>query len=1012
MKNLLLTLLLLSTTLFASSEAILKLDTLGHTGMIKDILVSKDKTEIISASDDKTIRVWDVATGKEKRKILGAIGAGMDGTINAIALSRDNRYLAVGASMSYYNKNKRVVGIRIYNYKTGKLLKILKSHTSVVYALNFSSDDNYLVSGSADTTVKIWQTANWNLQESINFHTKEVYAVKMLKRDNSYNIYSAGLDNKIALHQLKNKTLKYINSFTANYKLNSLATNGKDIATCGFGKEILVFDRNLNLKQTVQSETQPWGLAYSPDGKSLLAGTGAHPLNVNIYETNTYKKTASFKKHTNTTIAVNFIDNNTLVSGCSYDGIYIWNKKTTKVKKEIVGAGEHVWSVGIKGDEIAWGNILDIMEKNNAGHLQKSINLKDFTIKEMGQKSHFRRIETTNGNWSLEHSKGGDYGYSDAVLEIKEAGVVKSKIVKDASNGYGHNCYGWYKDFIISGGSHGQLKIYNKEGEKVASLVGHTGDVWSIAVDGDRLVSGSGDQTIKVWDLSKINTQNQKQKDKEINPVVAEVMNILMSEEYNRTHDEATEIALEYCQEQQIPLYKNNIVPQTIYPTLTLFISKENEYVANTKEGFFTASKGGAKFIGYHINQGADKEARYLTVDKFYDTFYRPDLIQKALNGEDLSKYAKDIQIDKIIGGGLPPIVKIKTSSHKAQQRDLTLELEVCQAGGGFDNLTLYLNSVAIDVISKDRALKLKTAHKNTQKDCIVFDKLISLQSGENTIGFKATNRVGTIESNLDEIVVNYKGKSGAKPNLHILSIGVDKYRDGDLRLQFSKADAKGFEESLSKASKALFKNVYTYNLYDKDVTKAKVLKMFEKIGVKTTREDVFVFYVAGHGITDPLTGNYYYLPVDFRYKNENSVKEQGISQNYLKLALSKIQAMKSLVILDTCNSGSFAEAMASRGLLEKTAINKLTRATGRATMVASSKSQVALEGYKGHGVFTYTLMEALAGKGYGSDNKITIKELAGYVEDVLPDRTYEKWGYEQIPQSTITGNDFPIGVK
>ena len=89
-----------------------------------------------------------------------------------------------------------------------------------------------------------------------------------------------------------------------------------------------------------------------------------------------------------------------------------------------------------------------------------------------------------------------------------------------------------------------------------------------------------------------------------------------------------------------------------------------------------------------------------------------------------------------------------------------------------------------------------------------------------------------------------------------------------------------------------------------------------------------------------------------------------------------------------------------------------IPRATGRAIIVASSKDQVALEVYKGHGVFTYTLLEALRGKGYGTDNKITIKELAVYVEDVLPDRTYEKWGYEQIPQSNISGNDFPIGIK
>ncbi len=168
---------------------------------------------------------------------------------------------------------------------------------------------------------------------------------------------------------------------------------------------------------------------------------------------------------------------------------------------------------------------------------------------------------------------------------------------------------------------------------------------------------------------------------------------------------------------------------------------------------------------------------------------------------------------------------------------------------------------------------------------------------------------------------------------------------------------------------------------------------------------------MAGHGITDAKTGAYFYLPSDFRYKNEDSVRTSGVGQDDFTLALSRIQALKSITLIDTCNSGSFAEALASRGVLQKTAIDKLSRATGRATLVASSKDQVALEGYEGHGVFTYTMMEALNGKGY-KGGKITIKNLASYIEDVLPERTYQKWGYEQVPQSHITGTDFPIGVK
>jgi hypothetical protein len=534
-----------------------------------------------------------------------------------------------------------------------------------------------------------------------------------------------------------------------------------------------------------------------------------------------------------------------------------------------------------------------------------------------------------------------------------------TSITKDATTGYSHKCYGWYKDYIISGGMNGHLKIYDTKGVEVASLVGHTGELWSIALDGDRLVSGSGDQTIKVWDLSQL---------------------------------------------------KRGKTKQIISPLVTLFVGTDNEWVLWTKEGFFNASKNGAKYIGYHINKGSEKEAEFVGVDKLYKAFYRPDLVEKALAGESLESYAKDININDILKSGLPPKVAIKTETRESSKKDIELELEVCTKDGDrFDNPTLLLNGMAVSILDKNRAIKPK--NPNLYQECVTFRPLITLSSGENKIGFKATNANGMIESNTDEITINYKGTSNAKPNLHILAIGVDKYRDGDLQLKYSVADAKEITKSLKLNSGGLFGETFTYELFDKDVTKEKILEKFAEVGAKTTREDVFIFYMAGHGITDAKTGAYFYLPSDFRYKNEDSVRTSGVGQDDFTLALSRIQALKSITLIDTCNSGSFAEALASRGVLQKTAIDKLSRATGRATLVASSKDQVALEGYEGHGVFTYTMMEALNGKGY-KGGKITIKNLASYIEDVLPERTYQKWGYEQVPQSHITGTDFPIGVK
>jgi uncharacterized caspase-like protein len=80
------------------------------------------------------------------------------------------------------------------------------------------------------------------------------------------------------------------------------------------------------------------------------------------------------------------------------------------------------------------------------------------------------------------------------------------------------------------------------------------------------------------------------------------------------------------------------------------------------------------------------------------------------------------------------------------------------------------------------------------------------------------------------------------------------------------------------------------------------------------------------------------------RTSPKQSIKAKAINQDHIQQWMSAIAAKKSLVLLDTCNSGSFVQAQAvSRGIQEKMAIDKLTRATGRATITASTDSEVAL---------------------------------------------------------------------
>lgn len=226
--------------------------------------------------------------------------------------------------------------------------------------------------------------------------------------------------------------------------------------------------------------------------------------------------------------------------------------------------------------------------------------------------------------------------------------------------------------------------------------------------------------------------------------------------------------------------------------------------------------------------------------------------------------------------------------------------------------------------------------------------------------------------------------------------------------------DARSLASSLNAGSKKVFTHVETTLLIDADATAAKIAAAFEAISKKVKSNDVFVLFVAGHGITQ--NGRYHFLPVDFRYTNEDSIRKSAVNQDDLQKWMSSVSAKKSLILLDTCNSGSFVQAQAvARGIQEKTAIDKLTRATGRATIAASTDTQVALEGHNGHGVFTWAVLDAFrkADRDFGNkDGVLTTGELASFINEQVPNLTYKRWGYEQVPQVNLHGREFPIAIS
>jgi len=86
-----------------------------------------------------------------------------------------------------------------------------------------------------------------------------------------------------------------------------------------------------------------------------------------------------------------------------------------------------------------------------------------------------------------------------------------------------------------------------------------------------------------------------------------------------------------------------------------------------------------------------------------------------------------------------------------------------------------------------------------------------------------------------------------------------------------------------------------------------------------------------------------------------------------------------------------------------------MTRAVGRTVLTATTDDKPAAEGYRGHGVFTYTILMALAGADANNDGVIDILELANFVDREVPLLTYDAWKMRQVPQMKVVGSNFPL---
>jgi len=224
--------------------------------------------------------------------------------------------------------------------------------------------------------------------------------------------------------------------------------------------------------------------------------------------------------------------------------------------------------------------------------------------------------------------------------------------------------------------------------------------------------------------------------------------------------------------------------------------------------------------------------------------------------------------------------------------------------------------------------------------------------------------------------------------------------------LNFAVADAREIGEAMRRLGGGLYGGVEVKTLVDGEVTAANLDRAFAELAPKVSPDDVFVFFLSGHGKT--VDGRFYFIPQDYSYGAEELTSK----------AISRINCRK-------VHPRPAPQGLAADRRLPERIARGGSAIAQRAGAVHGDEPSDAILGARGdggdngrqagcrrvrqHGVFTYALLSGLSGADAERKGVIDVERLGAFVRQMVPELTWGAWHRIQVPQVRLTGSNFAL---